>query len=180
MASINGFCMKNIHRTRGMEGYGATASIYLDGMRIGTYADYADGGPADVEYFNQQNKEVFERFLIDYAEKHPVDYIVENIYNNEQRFEEDKKSFLSYHPHIKPEKVTKNSLSGFGADIIAYEFLKLYDLEQEYKKAVKKGYRGISYDGAIIVSYPADWSDERIINDANGSDIYLSPVDFVK
>ena len=39
MASINGFCMKNIHRTRGMEGYGATASIYLDGMRIGTYAD---------------------------------------------------------------------------------------------------------------------------------------------
>ena len=47
MAKIMNFQMKNIKRLTGREGYGYTASLYLDGKRIGTYADYADGGPED-------------------------------------------------------------------------------------------------------------------------------------
>lgn len=43
MAKIKGFQMKNVKRTIGREGEGCTATLYLNGKRIGAYADYADG-----------------------------------------------------------------------------------------------------------------------------------------
>ena len=44
MASIKGFQMKNVKNTIGHEGYGCIATMYLNGKKIGTYADYGDGG----------------------------------------------------------------------------------------------------------------------------------------
>ena len=42
MAKIMNFQMKNIKRLTGREGYGYTASLYLDGKRIGTYAESSE------------------------------------------------------------------------------------------------------------------------------------------
>lgn len=43
MATLRNFQMKNIKKTRGMEGEGCTGTMYLNGKKVGTYADYADG-----------------------------------------------------------------------------------------------------------------------------------------
>ena len=71
MAKIMNFQMKNIKRLTGREGYGCTASLYLDGKRIGTYADYADGGPEDVEYISKEAEEAMMKTIIAYAKKVP-------------------------------------------------------------------------------------------------------------
>ena len=47
MAKIFGIQLKNVKQFTGWEGYGVNASVYLDGKRIGTFNDRADGGPLD-------------------------------------------------------------------------------------------------------------------------------------
>jgi hypothetical protein len=44
--------VKSIKKTTGMEGSGFLCTIYMDGMKIGTAADYGDGGPINMHYDN--------------------------------------------------------------------------------------------------------------------------------
>ena len=71
MAKIKNFQMKNIKNILGREGYGCSASLYLDGKRIGTYVDYGDGGEESVEYIAPKMEEKMMKFIINYAKEHP-------------------------------------------------------------------------------------------------------------
>ena len=186
MANLGGFQLKNIKRTLGMEGYGCTANMYLDGEKIGAYADYGDGAMGDWSYVSKEAEMKMDSFLLQYAEAHPNDYIV-NLYQQrpEQRKEEYER-FVQCHPHIKPEYVTDNVLSNFDMDCLVYDFTELNDNEKEYKKALKKGYGAIAVlkdqrNLNVTYSIPQGWTDEKIkaellkvhgvAKDAKGNDL---------
>ena len=63
---------------------------------------------------------------------------------------------------------------------IVEDFLNLLDMEKEFKKWQKKGYRAISVDGRNVCAYPASWSDEKIKKSAGENILYMSLDDFVK
>ena len=64
MASICDFALKNIKEFVGEEGYGLTASMYLHGKRIGSYADHADGSPEIVSYISDETeKEIMDQVI---------------------------------------------------------------------------------------------------------------------
>ena len=85
MAKIMNFQMKNIKTLTGRKGYGCTASLYLDGKRIGTYADYADGGPEDVEYISKEAEEAMMKTIIAYAKKVPNKFVIRNVQSNTKK-----------------------------------------------------------------------------------------------
>lgn len=180
MASIKGFQMKNVKRTLGREGYGCTATMYLNGKKIGTYADYGDGGCEDVDYVSKDAESDMMRTIIAYAKENPNDFIINLYKERPQQYKEECERFKKYHPYIPDEDITIQTMASNSIVYIVEDFLNLLDMEKDFKKYQKKGYRAISIDGNNLSAYPASWSDEKIRNHANGTTLYMSLEDFVR
>lgn len=180
MASIKGFQMKNVKRTLGREGYGCTATMYLNGKKIGTYADYGDGGCEDVSYVSKEAKENMMKVIIAYAKENPNDFVIDLYKKRPNQYKEECERFKKYHPYIPDEDITIQTMASNSIVYIVEDFLNLLDMEKEYKKYVKKGYRAISVNGCNLCAYPDSWSDEKIMERAKGSKLYMSLNDFCK
>ena len=181
MANLGGFQLKSIKNTMGIEGSGVIATMYLDGEKIGTYADYGDGAMEQVDYVSKEARQKMVEFIIDYAEANPNDFIV-NLYNQRpKQYEEECKRFKEFNPFIPDEKININTMSANSIVYAVEDFLKLNDVEKVYKRGLKKGYNAVSSDGKNIVSYPASWSEGKISEEARkcGHDkVYYSLEDF--
>lgn len=163
MATLRNFQMKNIKKTRGIEGEGCTGTMYLNGKKVGTYADYADGALGNVEYISKEAEEEMTKLIITYAKDHPCEYVV-NLYNERpQQYKEKCERFKKYHPYIPDEDITKETMSVNDICFIVEDFLKLYRAEKIYKRNLKQGYKAlvVCADGGTI-SYPSDWSEEKV------------------
>lgn len=178
MASIKGFQMKNVKNTLGREGYGCIATMYLNGKKIGTYADYGDGGCEDVEYVSAEAEKEMMKLVIEYAKEHNNEFIVDLYNERPQQFKEECERFKKQYPYIPDEDITIQTMASNSIVYIVEDFLALLDAEKQFKKFQKKGYRAISTDGSRITAYPASWSDEQIKAHANGNKVYMSLDDF--
>lgn len=179
MAKIKGFQMKNIKYILGREGYGCSASLYLDGKRIGTYIDYGDGGEEIVEYISKENEEKMMKFIIEYAKDHPSKFIMDLYKERHQQFKEECKRFKKYYPYISNEDITIETMSANSIVYVVEDFLKLYEREKAFKKYLKKGYRAISANGNNITAYPSSWTDEKIKEKAKDEELYFSLHNFI-
>jgi hypothetical protein len=72
MVKINDIELKNIKGTRGHEGEGVTANIYMDGKKIGTLENWGDGGNTNihiekpfVEEFDKRHEAYVKKFMDD-------------------------------------------------------------------------------------------------------------------
>lgn len=178
MASIKNFELKNIKRTLGREGYGATATMYLNGKKIGAYADYGDGAGGECDYISKKAKEEMMKLVIEYAKTHPNEYIVNLFKNEPKRFEEECEIFKKYHSYIPDEDITMETMSSKSEEYIVCDLLKLVEREKILKRNLKKGYRAISFDTNTYTLYPESWTDERIKKEAGESELYMSLKDF--
>lgn len=163
MAKLRNFQMKNIRKTRGIEGEGCTGTMYLNGKQIGTYADYGDGALGYAEYVSKEAEEEMTKLIIAYAKDHPCEYVV-NLYKaRPHQFKNDCERFKEYHPYIPDEDITKETMSANDICFIVEDFLKLYRAEKVYKRNLKKGYKAlvICADGGMI-SYPSNWTEEKV------------------
>lgn len=179
MASIKGFQMKNIKNTLGREGWGCTATLYLKGKKIGTYADYGDGAMEEVEYVSKEAEEDMMKVIIAYAKEHPNDYIINLYKERPQQFKEECERFKKFHPYIPDEDITIETMASNSIVYIVEDFIHLLDLEKAFKKYQKKGYGVISVNENTITAYPKNWSKEKIQKEAKGAQLYTSLADFV-
>lgn len=179
MASLKDFALKNIKEFVGEDGYGLTASMYLHGKRIGSYADHADGSPEIVSYVSDEAEKEMRKLIVSYAKDHPDSYIVDMYLEDQKRYEEDYKKFKRNYPYIPDEDITIESMSSNSIVYIVEDFLKLRESERLYKLYVKKGYRVISLKGHQVTAYPSNWSDEKIKEEAKGQKIFSSLNDFI-
>ena len=180
MASIKGFQLKNVKQTLGREGYGCIATMYLHGKKIGTYEDYGDGAMEDVNYVSKEAEEAMTRVIIEYAKEHPCQFIVDLYNERPQQFKDECESFKKYHPYIAEEDITIETMSANSIVYIVEDFLQLLDVEKQFKKCIKQGYRAIGLLGNMMSMYPAHWSDEKIKAEAEGKELYMSLDDFNK
>ncbi len=188
MASLGGFQLKNIKNTMGIEGPGLIATMYLDGEKIGTYADYGDGAMEQVDYVSKEARQKMVEFIIDYAQVNPNDFIVNLYKQRPKQYEEECKRFKEYNPFIPDEKININTMSANSIVYAVEDFLKLNEVEKVYKGGLKKGYSAVSSYGSQnpsfkrnVVSYPASWSEDKISEEAKkfGHDkVYYSLEDF--
>ena len=179
MAKIKGFQMKNVKNILGREGYGCSCSLYLDGIRIGTYVDYGDGGEEIVEYTSVQNEEKMMKFIIEYAKDHPHKFIVDLYKERPQQFKEECERFKERHPYIPDDDITIETMSANSIIYIVEDFLDLFEKEKLFKKYLKKGYRAISTFENNVTAYPEQWTNEEIEEAAKGSKVYYSLEDFI-
>jgi hypothetical protein len=180
MASIKGFQLKNVKQTLGHEGYGCIASMYLNGKKIGTYADYGDGAMEDVTYVSKEAEAEMMKVIIEYAKEHPNKYIIDLYYKRPQQFKEECERFKKYHPYIPNEDITIETMASNSIVYIVEGVLELMEHEKYFKKYQKQGYRAISLDGENLVAYPSRWSNEQIKEKAEGKTLYMSLDDFNK
>ena len=180
MASIKGFQLKNVKQPLGREGYGCIATMYLNGKKIGTYADYGDGACEDITYVSKEAEEAMMKVIIEYAKEHPNKFIIDLYHERPQQFEEECESFKKYHPYIPDEDITIETMASNSIVYIVEDVLKLLDHEKYFKKYQKQGYRALSVDGNNLHAYPASWSDERIKESAKRHELYMSLDDFNK
>jgi len=179
MASIKGFQMKNVKRTLGREGYGYSGTMYLNGKKVGTYADYGDGGPEDVEYVSKKAKEDMMRVIIEHAKEHPNDFVINLYKERPEQFKKECENFKKYHPYIPDEDINMVTMASNSIVYIIEDFLQLLELEKQFKKYEKKGYKAISINENSISAYPISWSDEKIKKEAEGEKLYMSLDDFI-
>lgn len=158
-------------------GYGCTASLYLNGKRIGTYADYGDGAMEEVEYVSKEAEEDMMRVIIAYAKEYHNDYIINLYKERPQQFKEECERFKKYHPYIPDEDITIETMASNSIVYIVSKFLELMEDEKFFKKYQKLGYRAISVHGNDVTAYPASWTDEKIKGMAKGK-LYFSFADF--
>lgn len=184
MASINGFQLKNVNRITGREGIGCSGTMYLNGKKIGTYCNYADGREPDVIYISREAELEMVKLVLDYAKTHPNEYIVKMYKENQDRYEDKCRELKKHYPDISDKNITIESMAGNSIEYIITDFLLLLGLEKTFKKYHKKGFKAISvhmssnnwsYD---IEAYPDNWTDKRIEEKANGRKIYWSLDDF--
>ena len=180
MASIKGFQMKNVKNIMGREGYGCSATMYLNGKKIGTYIDYGDGAMEEVEYVSKDAEIEMMKVIIAYAKEHPNDFIINLYKERPQQYKEECERFKKYHPYIPDEDITIETMASNSIVYIVEDFLKLLDIEKAFKKYQKKGYRAVSIIGNNICAYPASWSDEKILREAQDGTLYMSLDDFIK
>lgn len=178
MASIKGFQLKNVKQTKGIEGYGCTASMYLNGKKIGTYADYGDGGMEDVTFVSKEAEENMIKTIIEFAKTYSNEFIIALYKERPEQFADVCRRFKKAYPYIPDEDITIQTMASNSIVWIVNEFLKLYEVEKVYKRYVKKGYRAVCAYGTDIAAYPASWSDEKILEEANGHKVYMSLDDF--
>lgn len=168
MASIKGFQMKNVKTIVGREGYGCTGTMYLNGKKIGTYADYGDGGCSDIRYESMEARASMKKAVVEFAKENPCDMIIAWFKDNPVRFEEERRKFLEINPYIPEDDITMEVLSACKENYIVTKFLELQQYEKAFKKWQKKGFRAICVQikghtgDATITAFPNNWSDERI------------------
>lgn len=180
MASIKGFQLKNVKQILGHEGYGCIASMYLHGKKIGTYADYGDGGCEDVDYVSNDAEAEMMKVIIEYAKEHPNKFIIDLYHQRPQQYKEECESFKKRYPHIPDKDITIETMASNSIVYIVEGVLELLDHEKWFKQYQKKGYRAIALDGNKLAAYPASWSDERVKASAIGKTLYMSLDDFNK
>lgn len=180
MASIKGFQMKNIKKTQGIEGCGCTATMYLNGKKIGTFADYGDGGPEDVKYVSKEAEMNMMKVIIEYAKENPDEAIMEIYKSRPNQYKEECKKFKQFHPYIPDEDITLATMSSNSIVYIVAEFLDLWTIEKLFKKYQKEGYKAIAVDEEKVHVYHANWSDNKIRERAKGKTLYMSLEDFCK
>lgn len=130
MASIKDVSLKAVKKTLGIEGEGFLANIYLQSKKIGTVADYGDGGCYHICI--EKESDVLENIVRTYYSQRPeVDGF--KLKSVEEYVERKKNGTLPYRDYTN-------------ADIyMLYEYFfnkiyQLYCIEQELKKAVKVSY----------------------------------------
>ena len=180
MASIKGFQLKNVKQTLGMEGYGCIATMYLNGKKIGTYADYGDGGCENVDYVSREAEVEMMKVIIEYAKERPNKFIVKLYHERPEQFKEECERFKKYHPYIPDEDITIETMASNSIVYIVEDVLNLLDTEKLFKRYQKKGYRAVCVKGNNVTAYPTSWSDEKIKADAEGGKLYMSLDDFNK
>ena len=182
MASIKGFQLKNVKNTLGREGYGCLATMYLNGKKIGTSADYGDGACEDVNYVSQEAEEAMMKVIIDFAKEYDNEFIVNLYHERPQQFKEECERFKQRYPYIPDDDITIETMASNSIVYIVEELLYLIDLEKKFKSYLKKGYKAIGVTKQNISAYPASWSDEKIRTSAkeDGEEIYMSLEDFNK
>ena len=180
MASIKGFQMKNVKNILGREGYGCSATMYLNGKKIGTYVDYGDGAMEEVDYVSKEAEIEMTKVIIAYAKEYQNDFIVNLYKERPQQYKEECERFKKYHPYIPNEDITIETMASNSIVYIVEGFLNLLDMEKQFKKYQKKGYKAISIEGNNLCAYPSSWSDEKIKESAKGKTLYMSLDDFIK
>jgi hypothetical protein len=177
MASVYCFELKNVKEFPGRDGYGITASMYLYGKKIGTYEDYGDGGCEIVNYNTKKDEENMMHTIINFAKNYNNDFIINLYKERPQQFKEECERFKKYHPYIKDEDITIQTMASNSIVYIVEEFLKLYHIEKDFKKFKKKGYDGLAIkeDGS---GFAFTGSAEKYKKD--GYTIYMEEFDFVK
>lgn len=162
MATIKGFQLKNVKQIIGREGYGCSASMYLNGKKIGTYIDYGDGGCEEVNYTSKEAEQEMTKIIIAYAKEHPNHYIID-IYNNRpQQYKEESERFKKNHPYIPDEDITIQTMASNSIVYIVEDILTMLDYEKAFKQAIKKGYGSIGVKGNKIYSIPVEYPIEKI------------------
>ena len=179
MAKLGRFQLKNINQYPAMEGYSLFASIYLDGKRIGKYTDYGNGGLGEADYISKDAEIAMTEYIVERAEKHPNDFILQMYENDNSIYLRDKERFAKFHPYIPEKKLSREVLSAADIDYLVSDFIELYGLEKAYKKMTKKGYGALSADGFNITHYPASWSEDQIKKAAGKDKIYWTLDDFI-
>lgn len=179
MASIKGFQMKNVKRTLGIEGYGCTATMYLNGNKIGTYADYGDGGCEYVSYVSKEAEQNMMKVIIAYAKENPNDFIINLYKERPHQYKEKCERFKELYPYISDEDITIQTMASSSIVHIVEDFLNLLETEKIFKKYQKKGYRAVSVNRNNFCAYPASWSDEKIKKEAKENKLYMSLDDFI-
>lgn len=186
MASIKGFQMKNIKLPLGREGYGCTASLYLNGERIGSYEDYADGAGGEASYVSKEAEESMMKVIIEFAKERTNNIMVDFYNNNPEQFKEVCERFRKHYPYIPEEDITVQTMASNSIDYIVNDFLVLHENEKVFKRHEKKGYRAVVVKGEETIAFPNNWSDEEInkwldeyLKDT-AYEIYFSLDDFVK
>ena len=152
MAKIKGFQMKNIKNIPGREGYGCSATLYLNNKKIGTFADYGDGGPEVVEYISEEAEADMMRVIIAHAKEVKNEFIINLYKHNPQMFDRECERFKKAHPYIPDEDITMETMASNSIVYIVEDFLRLQDLEKQFKKYKKKGYEIIRDENGKIYS----------------------------
>ena len=178
MASIKGFQLKNVKTPLGREGYGCIASMYLNGKKIGTYADYGDGACEDVTYVSKEAEEKMMKIIIEYAKEHPNKYIIDLYHERPHQFIEECERFKQQYPYIPDEDITIETMASNSIVYIVEGVLELMEHEKLFKKCQKQGYKALSIDGDDLYTYPVHWLDEQIKERAKGHKLYMSLDDF--
>lgn len=135
MAKIYGLELKAVKKTYGRECEGFIANLYMDNKKVGSVADYGDGGCIDVS-LESQREEVFRRALL-YAQNHrKEDTITSELKSPEEyvRLRDEGKL-----PLRKVDLDDKWS----HIEHLVYELYELLGLEKEFKKAIKKDWKAI-------------------------------------
>lgn len=128
MAKIKGIELKGIKNTVGMEGSGFYANIYLDGKKIGTVADYADGGAYNYDFDSKElREEMKHRILKFYRENPPVDNLI--LY----------KTKLEDFDVANLPKEIKTELGCCDMDSFFCDLCVLKETQTQFKKAYKQG-----------------------------------------
>lgn len=124
MASINGISLKGFKEVPGREGIGFIGNLYMDDKKIGEAADYADGGPIDINIYGKEELKNFTKRVTDYFNKFPEKDTIkmdlktllankENLPNSNSEYTNNDESFIS-------------------------SLVDLTNFEKEFKKAAKK------------------------------------------
>ena len=188
MASIKGFQLKNVKHPVGIEGHGCTGTMYLNGKKIGTYADYGDGASSSVSYDSEEFRKEMIQTMVAFAKEHPSHMIVAWFRNNPEKYKKEKDAFMKQYPYFSERDVTMEVLSACKEDFIVEEYLHLAECEKYFKYWQKKGYPAISVSDAAstgemsITAYPEDWADEKILEamkDDGHKTLYKSLDDFI-
>lgn len=104
MATINGIGFKGVKTFTGREGHGFTANVYLNNKKVGMVADYANGGPLDID-IEPKHREAVMAEINAYLETEKTTVMLDN--------EED--FFNALFTLYETEKTYKsNSKKGFG------------------------------------------------------------------
>lgn len=149
MAKINGIELKAVKNFEGMEGYGFSANIYMDGKKVGTIMDRADGGCYYYSFTSKENeKQIMER-VKSYFTVHPqLDTL--KIYGMAK--EDIDSAFLNGDlellPILKYEDMIEPKYTFFNI------LLTLKEKEQEYKRYAKDEYRILVHVERVYTSLP--------------------------
>ena len=179
MASILGFQLKNFKPTKSTDYTNFVATMYLNGKKIGTYADYGDGGCEEVKFVSKEAEQEMWKVIVAFANKYPNQGLFGWYNMRPQRYREAKENFIKTHPYIPKEDVTVTTMAGASIVFIVGVYLNLLEYEKAFKQYQNKGCRAISVKEDSVHAYPADWTDEQIRKASEGRTLYMSLDDFV-
>lgn len=140
MASINGIFLRKTKVTTGMEGTGLIADVYMDGRKIGTFTDYADGSMGIMDYVSREAEEKFMHAVFAFGNTHPNEFILNLHKERPEQYKMEKETVRRSFPYITDEEITDNALSNNDPACLIEEIYYLMQMEKYFKKGIKKGY----------------------------------------